>query len=100
MLREKFETWPADLFSDATLVTICIHVTNLGYLEDGSPYFLELLKGSMEKSNKMFVGLDTIAVISETNNWDLPDLIDLEVEWANKMKEKAKRRRQKKINLT
>lgn len=47
----------------------------------------------------MLVGLDTTAIISKTKNQNLPDLIDLETEWANKKKEKAKRHWQRKINL-
>ncbi len=61
MLGEKFEKWPADLFPNTTLVTIGNYVTNLGYLEDRSSYFIE-------KSKKILVGLDTAAVIPKTND--------------------------------
>lgn len=44
-----------------------------------------------DELDKMLVGLDTTNIISETNNQDLLDLIDSEVEWANKKKEKAKK---------
>ncbi len=47
----------------------------------------------------MLVRLDTAVVIPETNDQDLLDLIDLEVEQANKKKEKVERRQQRKINL-
>ncbi len=99
MLREEFETWPVDPLPDTTLIIVGMHVTKLGYLEDGPPCFTELPDGGTEESNRMLVGLDTAAVIPETNDQDLPNLIDLEAERANKKKEKAKRRRQRKINL-
>ena len=82
MLGEEFKTWPADLLSNATLVILNMHVTNLDYLEDGPLCFMELLDGNTEKSNKMLVGLNTAAVIPKSNNQDPPNLIDLEVEWA------------------
>ncbi len=47
----------------------------------------------------MLVGLDIAAVIPETDDQDLLDLIDLKVECANKKKEKSERRWQRKINL-
>ncbi len=99
MLGEEFKTWPADPLPDATLITVGMHVTNLSYLEDGPPCFTQLPDGGMEESNRILVGVDTAAVIPETNNQDLPDLIDSEAEWVNKKKEKAERRRQRKINL-
>lgn len=40
----------------------------------------------------MLVGLDTTIVISETNNQDLSDGIDLEAGRVNKKKKKDKRR--------
>ncbi len=99
MLGKEFETWPADPLSDAILITVGMHFTNLGYLEDGPPRFMEFPNGGTEELNRMLVGLDTTAVIPETDNQDLPDLIDSEAERANKKKEKAERRRQSKINL-
>ncbi len=66
MLGEEFETWPADLLPDTTLVTVGMHVTNLGYLEDRPPYFTELPEGGTEESNRMLIGLDTAAVIPKT----------------------------------
>lgn len=44
-----------------------MYITNLNYLEDKSSYFMELPNGGTEKSNKILVGLDIIAVISNTN---------------------------------
>lgn len=99
MLGEKFEMWPANPLSNAILITVSMHVINLGYLEDGPPCFTEFSNGSTKESNKMLVGLDTTAVIPETDNQDPPDLIDLEVKRTNKKKEKAERRWQRKINL-
>ena len=92
MLKEEFETWPADLLSNATLITVSMHVTNLGYLKNGPLRFTELPDGGIKKSNRMLVGLDIAVVIPETDNQDVPDFIDLEAKWANKKKEKAKRR--------
>ncbi len=39
MLGKEFETWLADLLPDTILITIGMHITNLGYLEDGPPCF-------------------------------------------------------------
>ncbi len=99
MLGEEFEMWPADPLPDTTLITVGMHITNLGYLEDGPPRFTELPDGGTEESNRMLVGLDIAAVIPKTDDQDLPDLIDSEAKRANKKKEKAERRRQRKINL-
>ncbi len=63
MLREEFETWLADPLSNATLITVGMHVTNLGYLADRSPRFTDLSDGGMEESNRMSVGLDRAAII-------------------------------------
>ena len=91
MLRKKFETWLANPFPNITLIIVGMHITNLGYLEDKSLCFMELPNNGMEKSYRMLVGLDTAAIIQETNNQNLPDLIDLEAKWTNKKKEKAER---------
>ena len=66
-----------------------MYITNLGYFEDRSPHFTELLDGNMEELNKILVELDTIAIIPEIDNQDLLDLINLEAKWANKKKEKV-----------
>ncbi len=68
MLREEFEIWPTDPLPDMILITIGMHVTNLGYLKDGPPRFTELLDGGTKESNRMLVGLNTAAVIPETDN--------------------------------
>ncbi len=47
----------------------------------------------------MLIRLNIAAVISETDNQDLLDLIDLEAKQANKKKAKVERYRQRKINL-
>lgn len=60
-------------------------------MENRPPCFTELQDGDMEESNRILVGLDTTAVISVTDDQDPPDLIDLEVERANKKKEKTER---------
>lgn len=91
--------WPADSLPNATLVTVGIYVTNLNYLEDGSFCFMELLDGGTEESNRILVELDTAAVILETDDQNLPDLIDSESEWANKKKKKVERRQQREIYL-
>lgn len=80
MLKEEFEIWPVDLLSDITFVIISMYFTNLGYLEDRLSHFTKLLKGDIEKSNRMIVELNTAVVIPEIDNQDLLDLIDLKVE--------------------
>lgn len=67
MLGEEFNTWSANPFSDMIFVIVSIYVINLGYLEDRCSRFMELSDGSTKESNKMLVGLDTVAVISNTN---------------------------------
>ncbi len=57
-----------------------MHISNLSYLEDGPSRFTELPDGGTEESNRILVGLDTAAVIPETDDKNLPDLIDLEAE--------------------
>ncbi len=68
MLGKEFETWPADPLPDTTLNTVGMHVTNIGYLKDGPPRFTELPDGGIEESNKMLVGLNTAAIIPETDD--------------------------------
>lgn len=92
MLREKFETWLADFFSNTILVLIGIYVINLGYLEDGSRYIIKLLDSSIKESNRILVELDIVTIIPKINNQDLSDLIDLKAKRVNKKKEKAERR--------
>ena len=99
MLKEEFKTWPVNSLPNITLIIIGMHVTNLDYLENKPFCFTELLNGGIEKLNRMLVRLDTATVIPETDNKYLLDLIDLEVEWINKKEKKAKRHRQRKINL-
>ena len=91
MLKEEFEIWSADPLSDATLITVGMHVINLGYLENRPPHFRELSDSGMEESNRMLIELKTAAIIPETDDQDLPDLIDSKAEQANKKKEKAER---------
>lgn len=77
-----------------------MQVTNLGYLEDKTPCFPELLDSSTKKLNRMLVRLDIAVIILKINDQDPPNLIDLEAEQVNKKKEKAKRYWQRKMNLT
>ena len=79
MLKEIFEIWLADLFLDAIFITVGMHIINLGYLKDGSPYFTEFSDSNTEELNRMLVGLDTTTIIPKINNQNLPDLIDLKV---------------------
>ena len=99
MLKEEFKTWLADPLPDAILIIISMHVTNLGYFEDGPLCFTELSDGGTKESNRLLLGLNTALVISEINNQYLLDLIDSKVKRVNKKKEKIERRRQRKINL-
>ncbi len=92
MLREEFETWPADPLPNNTFIIVGMHVTNLGFIEDKPPCFTEFLDGGTEESSKMFVELDIAVVIPETNNYSLPDQIDSEAEQTNMKKRKVERR--------
>lgn len=49
MLQEEFKTWSADPILDATLLTLSMHVTNLGYLEDNALCIMKLPDGGMEE---------------------------------------------------
>ena len=91
MLGEKFEIWPADPLFNATLIIIGTNVTYLGYLKDRSPCFTKLTDNDMKESKRILIGLDTIAIILQPDNEDLPDLIDLKAKRTNKKKEKAER---------
>lgn len=68
MLGEKFETWPANPLSNAILVIVGMHVTNMDYLKDKSPHFTELSNGSMKELNRLLVRLDIAVLISQTDN--------------------------------
>ena len=81
--------WLANSLFDVTFIIIGMHVTNLGYLKDGSLCFTEFSDGGMDKSNKILVRLDIAAVILEINNQNLLNLINLKAEWVNKKKEKV-----------
>ncbi len=96
MLGEEFETWPADPIPDATLLALGMHVTNLGYLEDGAPRVTELPDGGTEELD---FGLDHAAAIPDNDDQPPPDLSDSEAERAKKKEEKARRRQQRKITL-
>lgn len=50
MLREEFEIWLADPLFNIILIIVGMYVTNLGYLEDGSPYFTEFSDSGTEES--------------------------------------------------
>lgn len=71
--------WPIDPLLDAILSIVGMHITNLDYLKDGPPHFMKLSDSDTEKINKMLVELNIAIIISETNNQDLPNLINLEV---------------------
>ncbi len=76
MLREELEIWPADLIPDAILFVLSIYVINLGYLEDGAPYIIELLDGDMRELD-LGLGLNYNAIISVNNNQPLLHLSGL-----------------------
>lgn len=79
ILEEEFEMWPANLFPNVAFTMVGMHVTNPDYLEERPLCFTELLDSGIEKSNRILVRLDKAAVIPETDNQDLPDLINLEL---------------------
>lgn len=68
MLGEEFKTWPADSIPITKLLTIGIHVTNFGNLEDGLPYFTELPDSGIKESDRMLIRLNTAAVILDNND--------------------------------
>ena len=67
MLGEEFDMWSADSFPNVTFIMVCMHVTSLGYLENGPLCFTELLDGGIKESNRMLIGLDTAAIIPDTD---------------------------------
>lgn len=91
MLKEEFEMWIANCLLNATLVTVNMHITNLGYLEVGFLRFIKIQDDSVEKLNRTLVGLNTAAIISKTDDQDPQDLIDFKDKWKNKKKEKNER---------
>lgn len=74
-----------------TFVIVDMHVINLGYLEDRSPCFMKLPDGGIKELSRMLVGLDTSIVIPKIDKQNPSHLINLEIEPANKKKEKAER---------
>lgn len=99
MITKNFKTWLVYFFLNITLIIIGMHITNLGYQEEKPPHFTKLPNDNTEKSNKILVILNISTVFLETNNQDLLDLINLDVKQTTKKQEKAKRCRQRKINL-
>lgn len=71
------KTWPAHPIPDATLLTLGMHVTNLGYLEDGPPRFTELPDGGTEESNRTLVGLVNDDAIQDNNHENPVKLIGI-----------------------
>lgn len=55
-----------------------MHITNQGYLKDAFLYFMGLLDGNIEESNKI-KELDKTTAILGNNDKHLPDLLDLKV---------------------
>lgn len=91
MLKEEFETWPADYLPDTTLVIIGMYVNDLDYLENELSCFTELPNGGTEEANRILVGLDTAGIIPEIDNQNTADLNNLEVKRENNKKEKVER---------
>ncbi len=58
MLGEDFDKWPVIPIADDVLDGLEIHLTSLGYLEDGPPRFVELLDGGTEEENRQLMELD------------------------------------------
>lgn len=90
MLGEEFEMRSADSIADETLIQLGLHVSTLGYLEDGPPRFIELPDGGTKESNRRLIGLNTTVPIPDNDKQlNLPDLNDSEAERAKKKEEKA-----------
>lgn len=77
MFEKEFKTLSIDLFSNITLAIVNIHITNLDYLEDKLLCFIKLLNSGIEELNRMLLGLNTSAVIPITDNYELPNRINL-----------------------
>lgn len=65
-----------------------MYVTNLGYLEDKSPYIIELPNNGTEELD---FGLDYAITILDNNNQPPPDSSNSEAERARKKEEKTQR---------
>lgn len=68
MLRKEFVILPIDSLFNATIITVDIHVINLDYPEERHFCLTELSDGSKEKLNRILVGLNTTAVIPESDD--------------------------------
>lgn len=91
MLKEEFETWSTDPRTKETLIQLDLHVSTLGYLEEGLIRFLELPDNNTKK-NRQIIGLNTTAAIPDNNPLpNSPDLNDLEAEQAKKKEKKAQK---------
>lgn len=76
MLREEFETWPANFIPNAILLTFAIHIINLGYLEIGPFSFTKLPDNNTKELNKTLKRLDNALAIPNNNDkhpLNLPD---------------------------
>lgn len=92
MLKEKFEKWSVDPISYSILLTLSMHVTNLGYQEDRPSCFMELLNGNMKELNRTLKKLDNAAAILENLNKHPPDPSNSEAKFIKKQEEKAQKR--------
>lgn len=100
MLAEYFEMWPATPIPGDLLLSVQMHITSLGYLEEGPPRFTEFPESGDEESNRRLVGLDA-AAFQDDDEEEPPavGLSDSEVEQIRKKQARAERRRVRKDAL-
>lgn len=88
MLKEEFETWPADSILHATLFALSMHVLNLGYIKNGASHVPEPPDGNTQELY-LGLGFDYATTIPDNDDQFLPDLKDPEIEQAKKKAIKA-----------
>lgn len=57
MLRKDFNKWPIIPIADNVLDELGMHITSLGYLENGLFWFVGLLDDITDEENKQLMGL-------------------------------------------
>lgn len=97
MLKEDFDKCPVTLIADDVLDRLEMHVTSLGYLEDGLFQFVKLPDGGTKEENRQLIGLNKQPLFLD-NKQEL-GLDDLDVEQIRKKKTKAERQRTRQKNL-
>lgn len=58
MLKEDFNKWPVISVANNIFISLRMYVFSLGYLENGSSWFVELPDGGTKESNILLMGLN------------------------------------------